>query len=90
MEPDLPNLRWGTTELYPDRAHAVLPGSAVSLCTQDGSTQLIMAEIAEYRRSRLRVCPECAIAAVGRLYPAWPSPRPRPRTASSAVNLAAG
>ncbi len=86
----MPDLRWGTTELYPDRAHTVLPGSTVSLCTQDSSTQLIMDEIVEYRRSRLRICPECAIAAVGRLYPAWPSPYPRPRTGTPAVNLAAG
>src|SRR3954471_19212669 len=71
-------LLWGTTEHYPNRCHSVLPGTRYSMCTLDTRTKLVMDSITEHRSAQVRVCPECAIAAVNYLFEAWPSPRPRP------------
>ncbi|MGW3960916.1 hypothetical protein ACWED2_13945 [Amycolatopsis sp. NPDC005003] len=85
----MPNLCWGTTDLYPGRVHTILPGSTVSLCSQGRYTELIMDQVSEYRSPHARICPECAIAAVGRLFPARPSPYPRGET-GPVVSLASG
>ncbi|MEV6875880.1 hypothetical protein [Amycolatopsis sp. NPDC051128] len=82
----MPNLYWGTTDLYPGRVHTVLPGSTISLCSQGRYTELVMDQIAEHRRPHVRICPECAVAAVDRLFPAWPSPHPR-QDGGPVVNL---
>jgi hypothetical protein len=85
----MPNLCWGTTDFYPGRVHTVLPGSTISLCSQGRYTELVMDQIAEHRRPHVRICPECAVATVDRLFPAWPTPYPR-QDGGSVVNLAAG